>query len=43
MVARERRPKPARHHQHRRGRVELLHYLREQAISRATHRYGDVL
>ena len=25
------------------GRVELLHYLREQAISQATHRYGNVL
>ena len=25
------------------GRVELLHYLREQAISRTTHRYGNVL
>ena len=25
------------------GRVGLLHYLREQAVSRATHRYGDVL
>ena len=25
------------------GRIELLHYLREQAISRTTHRYGSVL
>ena len=25
------------------GRVEGLHYLREQAISRTTHRYGNVL
>ena len=25
------------------GRVELLHYLREQAVSRTTHRYGNVL
>ena len=25
------------------GRVELLHYLREQAISRTTHRYGNIL
>ena len=25
------------------GRVELLHYLREQATSRTTHRYGNVL
>lgn len=25
------------------GRRELLHYLREQAISRTTHRYGNVL
>ena len=25
------------------GRVELLHYLREQAVSRANHRYGNVL
>jgi RHH-type proline utilization regulon transcriptional repressor/proline dehydrogenase/delta 1-pyrroline-5-carboxylate dehydrogenase len=25
------------------GRIELLHYLREQAISRTTHRYGNVL
>ena len=25
------------------GRVELLHYLREQAISRTTHRHGNVL
>ena len=25
------------------GRIELLHYLREQAITRTTHRYGNVL
>ena len=25
------------------GRLELLHYLREQAVSEATHRYGNVL
>ena len=25
------------------GRVELLHYLREQAISRTMHRYGNLL
>ena len=25
------------------GRIELLHYLREQALSRTTHRYGNVL
>ena len=25
------------------GRVELLHYLREQCISRTSHRYGNVL
>ena len=25
------------------GRVELLHYLREQAVTRTTHRYGNVL
>ena len=25
------------------GRVELLHYLREQSVSRTTHRYGNVL
>ncbi|MXW95716.1 MAG: hypothetical protein F4110_14495 [Acidimicrobiaceae bacterium] len=25
------------------GRIELLHYLREQAISRTTHRCGNVL
>ncbi len=25
------------------GRIELLHYLREQAVSRTTHRYGNVL
>jgi len=25
------------------GRVELMHYLREQAVSRTTHRYGNVL
>ena len=25
------------------GRRELLHYLREQAISRTRHRYGNVL
>ena len=25
------------------GRVELLHYLREQAVSRTTHRYGNVM
>ena len=25
------------------GRIELLHYPREQAISRTTHRYGNVL
>ena len=25
------------------GRIEPLHYLREQAISRTTHRYGNVL
>ena len=25
------------------GRIELLHYLREQSISRTTHRYGNVL
>jgi RHH-type proline utilization regulon transcriptional repressor/proline dehydrogenase/delta 1-pyrroline-5-carboxylate dehydrogenase len=25
------------------GRIELLHYLREQAISRTIHRYGNVL
>ena len=25
------------------GRVELLHYLREQAVSHTTHRYGNVL
>ena len=25
------------------GRIELLYYLREQAISRTTHRYGNVL
>ena len=25
------------------GRIELLHYLREQAVSRTIHRYGNVL
>ena len=25
------------------GRVELLHYLREQSVSRTVHRYGNVL
>ena len=25
------------------GRIELLHYLREQAISETTHRYGNLL
>ena len=25
------------------GRIELLHYLREQAVSRTTHRYGNIL
>ena len=25
------------------GRIELLHYLREQAISRTLHRYGNLL
>ena len=25
------------------GRIELLHYLREQSVSRTTHRYGNVL
>ena len=25
------------------GRVELLHYLREQTVTRTTHRYGNVL
>ena len=25
------------------GRVELVHYLREQSVSRTTHRYGNVL
>ena len=25
------------------GRIELLHYLREQVVSRTTHRYGTVL
>ena len=25
------------------GRIELLHYLREQALTRTTHRYGNVL
>ena len=25
------------------GRIELLHYLREQAVSHTTHRYGNVL
>ena len=25
------------------GRIELLYYLREQAVSRTTHRYGNVL
>ena len=25
------------------GRIELLHYLREQTISRTTHRYGNLL
>ena len=25
------------------GRIELLHYRREQAVSRTTHRYGNVL
>ena len=25
------------------GRLELLHYLREQAVSQAAHRYGNVL
>ena len=25
------------------GRIELLHYLREQSFSRTTHRYGNVL
>ena len=25
------------------GRIELLHYLREQAISRTMHRYGNLL
>ena len=25
------------------GRIELLHYLREQSVSRITHRYGNVL
>ena len=25
------------------GRIELLHYLREQSITRTTHRYGNVL
>ncbi len=27
----------------RSGRVELLHYLREQTISRTTHRYGNLV
>ena len=25
------------------GRIELLHYLQEQSVSRTTHRYGNVL
>ena len=25
------------------GRIELLHYLREQTVTRTTHRYGNVL
>ena len=25
------------------GRIELLHYLREQAVSRTLHRYGNLL
>ena len=25
------------------GRIELLHYMREQTVSRTTHRYGNVL
>lgn len=25
------------------GRIELLHYLREQAISETTHRYGNII
>ena len=25
------------------GRIELLHYLREQTVSRTTHRYGNLL
>ena len=25
------------------GRIELLHYLREQSITRTTHRYGNIL
>ena len=25
------------------GRVELLHYVREQSISRTLHRFGNVL
>lgn len=36
MVARERRPQPARRLCTAEGRIELLYYLREQAISRRT-------
>ena len=25
------------------GRIELLHYLREQCVSRTKHRYGNTL
>jgi len=25
------------------GRLELRHYLREQAVSRVVHRYGNVM
>jgi len=25
------------------GRIELLHYLREQSISRTQHRYGNLV
>ena len=25
------------------GRIELLHYLREQTVTHTTHRYGNVL
>jgi len=25
------------------GRIELLHYLREQSISRTRHRYGNLV